>query len=121
MEAKILLVIIITIWVSIAIYLLVETRKKIKLLGKKHGIFYPFQCMNCKHIKNHSYSAYMEIVKKPRHQFKTFTSAKNQYLFYCDRCKRNAYQEIIAQQIPSNPRFEKERQKLLMIFILNAQ
>jgi hypothetical protein len=108
----------IVIWVSIAIYILIDARKKVKLLGEKHHISYPFQCIECKYIKNYTYSQYMEIVKKPRSTFKTFTGVINQYLFHCDKCQKNNYQEIVSQQIPSDLAFERERQKILIFFLL---
>ncbi len=117
MEDKILLGAGIVIWVFLAVYILIDARKKVRLLGEKHRISYPFQCIECKHIKNHTYSQYMEIVKKSRNTFKTFGRVQNQYLFHCDECQKNTYQEIIYQQIPLNPEFEKERQKIL-IFLL---
>jgi hypothetical protein len=117
MEDKILLGAGIVIWVFIAVYILSDARKKVRLLGEKHRISYPFQCIECKHIKNYTYSQYMEIVKKSRNTFKMFGRVRNQYLFHCDECQKNTYQEIIYQQIPLNPEFEKERQKML-IFLL---
>jgi len=117
MGEKILLAVIIVIWVSTAVYILIDARKKVKLLGEKHHIFYPFQCIECKHIKNYTYSQYMEVVKKPSNKLKTFARVRNQYLSHCDECQKNTYQEIIYQKIPLNPEFEKERQKIL-IFLL---
>lgn len=113
-----MLVLIITSWVFTAAYLLIDARNKVKLLGEKYSISYPFQCLDCKRIKCYTYSQYMEIVKKPRNTFKTFGKVLNQYLFHCDECQKNTYQEIISQEIPSNPEFERERQKILIFFIL---
>lgn len=118
MGEKILLAAGIVIWVSIAIYILIDARKKVKLLGEKYRISYPFQCIECKHIKNYTYSQYMEIVKKPRNTFRTFTRVRSQYLFHCDECQKNNYQEIVSEQIPSNPAFERKRQKILIFFLL---
>lgn len=118
MGEKILLALIIVIWVFIAVYILIDARKKVRLLGEKHRISYPFQCIECKHIKNYTYSQYMEIVKKPRNTIKTFGKVRNQYLFHCDECQKNNYQEIVSDHIPSNPEFEKERQKILIFFLL---
>ena len=118
MGEKILLGAGILIWVSIAVYLLIGTRKKIKLLGETHHISYPFQCVECLHIKNYTYSQYMEIVKKTSNRLKTFARVRNQYLFHCDECQKNTYQEIVSQQIQSNPEFERERQKIVFFFIV---
>jgi len=117
MESKIILSIVIVIWIFSAIYLLVDTRKKIKILGEKYGVLYPFQCVECKQIKNYTYSQYMEIVKKPRNTFKTFARARNQYLFHCDECEKTNYQEIVYQQIPLNSEFEKKRQRIMIFFL----
>ena len=106
------------VWIGLAIYLLIATRKKIKILGEKFGIFYPFQCIKCNQITNYSYSEYMQIVKKPRNKFSTFTTVRNQYLFHCDKCDKNEYQEILYEQIQSNPAFEKERRKIALMFLL---
>lgn len=106
------------VWIGFAIYLHIDTRKKIKKLGEKFDIFYPFQCIECKQITNYSYSEYMQIVKKPRNKSSTFTTVRNQYLFQCSRCNKNEYQEILYGQIQSNPEFEKERRKTILVFLL---
>ena len=106
------------VWVGLAIYLLIDTRKKIKKLGEKFDIFYPFQCVECKQINNYSYSEYMKIVKKPRNKSSTFTTVRNQYLFHCNNCNKREYQEILYGQIQSNPEFEKERRKTVLMLLL---
>ena len=118
MEEKIVLGTGIAIWVFIAVYILIETRKKVKLLAEKHRVSYPFQCPECQHIKNYTYSQYMEIVKRPTNQLKTFSKVRNQHLFHCDKCQKNTYQEIVYEHIPLNPQFEKERQKILIFFLV---
>lgn len=115
---SIFLGIVLVIWVVLAIYLLIDTRKKVKLLGEKFNIFYPFQCGKCNNIKNYPYAEFMQIVKKPRNKFTNFTGVRNQYLFYCEQCKERQFQEILYQQIPSNPDFVKERRKIVLLFIL---
>lgn len=115
---SILLGIILVIWIAFAIYLLMDVRKKVRQLGEKFGVFYPFECTVCKQIKNYSYTEYMEIVKKPRKKFSTFITVRNQYLFQCDACGDKKYQEILYEQIPSNPDFVKARRKLILLFFL---
>jgi transcription elongation factor Elf1 len=120
MEEKIVLGTGMAIWVFIAVYILIETRKKVKLLAEKHRVSYPFQCPECQHIKHYTYSQYMEIVKRPTNQLKTFSKVRNQYLIHCDECQKNTYQEIVYQKIPLNPQFEKERQKILIFFLVKG-
>ncbi|WP_026976797.1 hypothetical protein [Flavobacterium tegetincola] len=115
---SIFLGIVLVIWVVLAIYLLIDTRKKVKLLGEKFNIFYPFQCGKCNKIKNYSYTEFMQIVKKPRNKFTTFKGVRDQYLFYCEECNKNEFQEILYQQIPSNPEFVKENRKIILLFFL---
>lgn len=105
-------------WVGFAVYLLIDARRKVRLLGEKFNIFYPFQCDKCHHIKNYSSAEYMQIVKKPRYKFTTFKDVRNQYLFYCEQCKESQFQEILYQQIPSNLEFIRARGKIIIQFIL---
>ena len=118
LEQKILMVFILIIWISLAMFLLNDTRKKIKLIGERYNIFYPFQCINCKEIINYSYTEFIQIVKKPRNKSSTFGKVRNQYLFHCEKCGKNKFQEILYEQIQSNPEFEKKRRNIVLMFLL---
>ncbi len=118
LEQKILMVFIFIVWISLSIILLLNTRQKIKSLGETHSIFYPFQCLDCKGITNYSYSEFMQIVKKPRNKISTFGKVRNQYLFHCEKCGKNKFQEILYEQIQSNPEFEKKRRNIVLMFLL---
>ncbi len=106
------------VWIGLAIYLLIDTRKKVKLLAEKSDIYYPFQCVKCHNIKEYSYAKYMQIVKNPRNKFTTFTSIRNQYLFHCEQCNKSHYQEILYGRLTPNTKFIQERRKIVIIFLL---
>jgi hypothetical protein len=116
MEEKIVLGTGMAIWVFIAVYILIETRKKVKLLAEKHRVSYPFQCPECQHIKNYTYSQYMEIVKRPTNQLKTFSKVRNQHLFHCDECQKNTYQEIVYQKNTIESAIRKRTSKNIDLF-----
>ena len=106
------------VWIGLAIYLLIDTRKKVKLLAEKFNIFYPFQCVKCNRVKEYSDAEYMQIVKKPRNKFTTFTSIRNQYLFHCEQCDKSHYQEILYGRLTPNTKFIQERRKIIIMFLL---
>ena len=106
------------VWIALAIYLLIKTRKKIRLLAAEQQIFYPFKCSNCGRIKDFSYGEFMQIVTKPRNKRSNLSGVSNQYLFHCESCSGNQFQETVKKQIPLDETFIKARREIILSLLL---
>lgn len=101
-----------------AVYLLLDVRKKVKLLAVNNGIKVAFKCTNCKNPTEYSYTEYMQIVKKPLNKIQNFSKTRNKYLFNCATCDTKKFQELLYEIIPENSNFKNQRRKIILWFLL---